>query len=128
MEPKKEKPTFDAMGMTKWYWRALHHDKLTLGENTQIGSFTVIDAHHGVEIGDDVKIGFNCVIISHSSIDNKSGKVILKKGCSIGSGAMVMPGVTVGENSIIGANSFVNKNVPDNEIWVGTPAKFLKKI
>ena len=39
-----------------------------------------------------------------------------------------MPGITVGENSIVGACSFVNKNIPDNQIWVGTPAKLLKNI
>lgn len=122
------KPKFDKMGFTQWQWRVLHADNLKLGKNTQIGSFTVIDALEGVEIEDDVKIGFNCTILSFSSIDQKSGKTILKKNCSIGSQAIVMPGITVGENSIVGANSFVNGNIPSNEVWVGSPAKFLKEI
>lgn len=125
---KRIKPTFDEMGFTPWQWRVLHPDNLVLGDNTEIGSFTVIDAFKGVEIQDKVKIGFNCVIISHSSIDNKSGKVVLEKNCKIGSTAVIMPGVTVGENAVVGANSFVNKNIPANEVWVGSPAKFLKKI
>lgn len=125
---KIEKPKFDKRGFTQWQWRVLHADNLKLGKNTQIGSFTVIDASEGVEIEDNVKIGFNCTILSFSSIDQKSGKTILKKNCSIGSHAVIMPGIMVGENSIVGANSFVNKDVPANEIWAGTPAKFLKKV
>ena len=39
-----------------------------------------------------------------------------------------MPGVTIGQNSVIGAYSFVTKNIPDNELWYGIPAKFVKKI
>ena len=58
----------------------------------------------------------------------KEGKVILKKNCRIGSHSVIMPGVTVGENSIIGAFSFVNKDIPDNTIAVGVPAKVIKGI
>ncbi len=125
---KRSKPQFNDMGLTQWYWRVLHHKNLELGENTEIGSFTVIDAFKGVKIGDDVKIGFGCTILSYSSIDNKGGKTILGKNCKIGSGSVIMPGVEIGENSIIGANSFLNKDVPPNEVWVGSPAKYLKKV
>jgi acetyltransferase-like isoleucine patch superfamily enzyme len=117
-----EAPKFDKKGMTQWYWRALKLKK------AQIGSFTVIDAMNGVEIEEDVKIGFGCVILSFSSIDNKAGKVALKKNCRIGSNSVVMPGVTVGENAVIGANSFVNQNVPPNQVWVGSPARYLKMV
>ncbi len=123
-----EEPKFDEKGMTQWFWRVLHTEKFKLGKNVQIGSFTVIDALEGVDIEDNVKIGFSCVVISYSSIDGKKGKVILKKNCSVGSHAVIMPGVIIGENAVVGANSFVNGNIPANEIWVGTPAKLLKKI
>lgn len=125
---KRFKPQFDDIGLTQWYWRVLHHENLELGENTEIGSFTVIDAFKGVKIDDDVKIGFGCTILSYSSIDNKGGKTILSRNCKVGSGAVIMPGVTVGENSIVGANSFLNTDVPPNEIWVGSPARYLKKV
>jgi len=39
-----------------------------------------------------------------------------------------MPGIIVGENAIVGSNSFVNVDIPSNEIWVGTPVKYLKKV
>lgn len=125
---KKEEPKFDEKGMTQWYWRVLHPEKFKLGQNVQIGSFTTIDALEGVEIEDDVKIGFNCVIISYSSIDEKGGRVFLKRNCKIGSTAVIMPGITVGENSVVGANSFVNKDIPANEVWVGSPIKFLRNL
>lgn len=124
----KEGPKYNKYGLTQWYWRVLHKENFKLGENVQIGSFTVIDALEGVEIQDEAKIGFGCTILSFSSIDQMGAKTILKRNCSIGSHAVIMPGITVGENSIVGANSFVNKNIPDNEVWVGSPAKFLRKI
>lgn len=123
-----EKPKFDDKGMTQWYWRVLHSENFKLGKNVQIGSFTSIDAMEGVEIEDNVKIGFGCVILSYSSIDKKGGKVVLKRNCKVGSNAVIMPSITIGENAVVGANSFVNRDVPSNEIWVGTPARFLKKV
>lgn len=126
---KREMPEFDEKGMTQWYWRVSYHENFKLGQNVQIGSFTIIDAMKGVEIQDNVKIGFGCVIISYSTIDNnKGGKVVLKENCKIGSNAVIMPGVTVGKNAVVGANSFINRNVPANELWVGTPARFVKKV
>ena len=59
---------------------------------------------------------------------NKEGKIIVKKNCKIGSHSVIMPGVTIGENSIIGAFSFVNKDIPNNVIAVGVPAKVIKKL
>lgn len=117
------KPKFDDLGMTQWFWRVVGIDNFSIGERVEIGSFTIIDAKEGVSIEDDVKIGWNCSIFSNSSIDNKKGKIILKKGCRIGANSVIMPGVIIGENATVGANSLVNKNVPTNEVWFGTPAK-----
>ena len=50
----------------------------------------------------------------------------LKKGCPIGSHSVVMPGVTIGENAIVGAFSFVNADIPDNAVAYGVPAKVVK--
>lgn len=122
------KPEFDKNGMTQWYWRVLHPENLVLGENIEIGFFTIIDAMKGIKIEDYVKIGFGCTILSYSSIDKKSGKTILKRNCKVGSNSVIMPSVTIGENSIVGANSFVNRNISPNEVWVGNPAKYLKKV
>ena len=117
------KPTYDENGMTQWYWRVIGIENFILGERVEIGSFTIIDAKEGITIEDNVKIGWSCSIFSVSTIDNKNGKIILKKGCKIGSNSVIMPGIIVGENATIGANSLVNKSIPANEVWVGTPAR-----
>ena len=117
------KPTYDENGMTQWHWRVIGIENFKLGERVEIGSFTIIDAKEGVTIEDNVKIGWSCSIFSVSTIDNKNGKIILKKGCKIGANSVIMPGIIVGENATVGANSLVNKNIPANEVWVGTPAR-----
>ena len=68
-------------------------------------------------------MGSHCAIYSVSTIDDKSGPVILKKNARIGSHSTIMPGVTIGEDAIVGAHSFVNKDVPDGAVVVGVPAK-----
>jgi acetyltransferase-like isoleucine patch superfamily enzyme len=120
-------PRFDDMGMTQWGWRVSYRENFELGENVEIGTFTMIDAWHGVAIEDDVKIGFGCSILSNSTIDEKSGRVVLRRGCRLGSNSVVMPGVEIGENAVVGANSFVNRNVPPGEMWFGSPAKLYRK-
>jgi acetyltransferase-like isoleucine patch superfamily enzyme len=117
------KPIFDENGMTQWYWRVIGIENFKLGERVEIGSFTIIDAKEGITIEDNVKIGWSCSIFSVSSIDNKNGKIILKKGCKIGANSVIMPGIIVGENATVGANSLVNESIPANEVWVGTPAR-----
>lgn len=114
--------------LTKYNWLVQNKDKLALGSKTDIGAFTYINAKYGVEIADHVQIGSHCSIYSVSTIDSRAGKVTLKKNCKIGSHSVIMPGVTVGENSIVGAFSFVNKDVPDNAVALGVPAKVIKRI
>ncbi len=103
-------------------------DDLELGEFTDIGAFTLINAQNGVVIEDGVEIGPHCAILSASTIDNKHGPIFLKEHCKIGTHSTVMPNVTVGKNSIIGAHSFVNKDIPDNVIAFGVPCEVFKTI
>lgn len=114
--------------MTKYNWLVQNKGGLKLGKRTDIGAFTYINAEYGVEIKEGVQIGSHCSIYSISTIDNKKGKVTLKKNCKIGSHSVIMSGVTIGENSVIGALSFVNKDIPDNVIAFGIPAKIVKKL
>ena len=123
-----EYPEIEEGKPTKYNWVVQNKDRFELGYKTDIGAFTYINARNGVIIEDFVQIGSHCSIYSMSTIDNKQGKVKLKKNCRIGSHCVVMPGVTVGENSIVGAFSFVNKDIPDNIIAVGVPAKMIKKL
>ena len=119
-------PEFDEKGMTRWNWMCQYHENLKLGKNTDIGAFTYINARHGVEIQENVQIGSHCSIYSWSTIDDKKGKIVINKNAKIGSHSIIMPGVTIGENAIAGAFSFVTKNVPDNVIVCGIPAKVIR--
>lgn len=113
--------------LTKYHWIVQHTDNFVLGRLTDIGAFTYINAQYGVVIEDSVQIGSHCSIYSLSTIDSKRGRVVLKKNCRIGSHSVIMPGVTIGENSIIGAFSFVNANIPDNVTAFGVPARVVAK-
>ena len=119
-------PEFDETGLTKWNWMCQYHENLKLGKNTDIGAFTYINAKYGVEIQDEVQVGSHCSIYSWSTIDNKRGLVVIKKGARIGSHSLIMPGVTIGESAVIGAFSFVTKDVPDGAMAFGVPAKVIK--
>ncbi|MBA3052665.1 MAG: acyltransferase [Candidatus Omnitrophica bacterium] len=107
--------------MTKYNWVVQNKKNFKLGKYTDIGAFTYINAKYGVIIEDDVQIGSHCSVYSVSTIDNKKGKVIIKKGARIGSHSTIMPGVTIGKNTIIGAHSFVNRTVPEDVIAFGVP-------
>jgi len=128
MIKKWEKPIIKHGEMTNYNYIVQYPENLNLGKNFDIGEFTYINSKFGVEINDEVQIGSHCSIYSHSTIDNKKGKIILKKNCRIGTHSTIMPGITVGENSIVGAYSFVTKNIPNNELWLGIPVSFSKKI
>lgn len=112
--------------LTKYNWLVQHRENLKLGFKTDIGAFSYINAKNGVVIEDYVQIGSHCSIYSVSTIDNKEGKVVLKKNCRIGSHSVIMPGVTIGENTIIGALSLVKKDVPPNVVAVGSPLRIIR--
>ena len=113
---------------TKYNWVVQNLDGLNLGINTDIGAFSYINAKYKVVIEDEVQIGSHCSIYSVSTIDNSSGKVVLKNNCRIGSHSTILPGVSIGKNSIIGAHSLVNKDIPDNVVTFGVPAKVMRKL
>ena len=121
-----EHPHIEDGKLTKYNWLVQHSEHLSLGYGTDIGAFTYINAKYSVVIEDFVQIGSHCSIYSVSTIDNKKGQIKLKKNCKIGSHSVVMPGVTIEENSVIGAFSFVNKDIPGNVVAVGVPAKVIR--
>jgi len=121
-------PEINEGKLTKYNWVVQHKDNLSLGYKTDIGALTYINAKFGVTIEDEVQIGSHCSIYSVSTIDGKEGEVVLKRNCRIGSHSVVMPGVTVGENAVVGAMSFVNRNIPDNVVAAGVPAKVIKDV
>ena len=113
---------------TKYNWVVQNKSGLKLGDRTDIGAFTYINAKNGVTIEDEVQVGSHCSIYSVSTIDDKDAPVVLKKNCRIGTHSVVLPGVTVGENTVVGAMSLVNKDLPAKCIAFGVPAKVVKKL
>ncbi len=113
---------------TKYNWVVQNLDGLQLGFATDIGAFTYINAKYGVIIEEAVQIGSHCSLYSLSTIDDKKGKIHLKKNARIGSHSTILPGVSVGENSIIGAHSLVLEDIPDNVVAYGVPAKVVRSI
>ena len=121
-------PEIKECELTKYNWLDQNKENLDLGYKTDIGAFTYINAKNNVVIEDYVQIGSHCSIYSVSTIDDKEGEVILKKNCRIGTHSVVMPGVTIGENSIIGAFSFVTEDIPANVVAYGVPAKVIRDL
>lgn len=123
---KWEYPVIEDGKPNKYNWVVQNISGFKLGYMTDIGVFTYINAKNGVTIEDYVQIGSHCAIYSISTIDGKEGQVVLKNNCKIGSHCVIMPGVTVGENAIVGACSFVNRDIPDNAVAHGVPARIIK--
>ena len=121
-------PDIEDGKLTKYNWLVQHKENLTLGYRTDIGAFTYINAMNGVILEDFVQIGSHCSIYSLSTIDTKEGPVILKKNSRIGTHSAVMPNVTVGENSIVGAFSYVTKDIPKNVVAFGVPARVVRAL
>ena len=105
-------------------------------------SFAVISSRAGIEIGDHVKIGGNVRIFDHNyhSMDFmvrrdgrldqqnvRSALVRIGNDVFVGTNAIILKGVTIGDRAIIGAGAVVSCDVPADEIWAGNPARFLKK-
>ena len=108
---------------------------ITIGKNVFINHGCSFLDLGGILIEDDVLIGpkVNLVTENHpidpsnrKSLDLK--KIVIKKNVWIGAGATVLPGVTIGENSIVAAGAVVTKDVPENTVVGGVPAKFIKEI
>ena len=111
--------------MTRWLWVVFRPEHFKLGKKTDIGCFTAIFAHHGVEIGEEVQIGSHCSIYSLNTEDDTHGKVIIGARAMIGAHTVILPGVTIGEGARVGAHSLVKQDIPPYSLAYGVPARIV---
>ena len=113
---------------------------LSIGNRCGISN-TAIVAQQEILIHDDVYIGGGCKIydtdfhslnreerVNETGKNIKTGKVEIMNGAFIGAHSIILKGVTIGENSIVGAGSVVAKSIPNNEVWVGNPARKVRDL
>jgi maltose O-acetyltransferase len=106
-------------------------ENITLGSNITINPFCHFWGTGGITIGNNVMIASHCAItsITHSKEaelfreKNILKEVVIGDNVWIGTHAVILPGVTIGKNSIIGAGAVVTKNIPDNSVYIGVPAQ-----
>ena len=108
-----------------------------VGHHTWIGPFTMLDGSGGLTIGSHCSISTGVQIYTHESLEwaltggtaaYTKAPVSIGSNCYIGSLAVIRMGVTIGNRAVIGAGAFVNKNVADNAIVVGAPAKVIGRV
>ncbi len=100
-----------------------------------IGKGVVFDTLYPekIFIGNNVHITSGCVLLTHYLDTSKdgvcftSGSIIIGENTFVGVNTIISKSVTIGKNVIIGAGSVVTKDIPNDEIWAGNPAKFIKK-
>jgi len=101
-------------------------DNVIIGENTSMGSRGTISAN--AIIGSNTVIKYSFVLTDTPNLEDNNFKNVNGIGDNvlIGANVTLMPGFKIGDNSIIGACSQVRADIPENEIWYGSPAKFFK--
>ena len=111
-----------------------HPGSVKLGARVELGDYVVIWGGGGLEIGDDTMIAAQTVITTLGHNRSQSafretltrGPIVIGKNVWVGAGAVILPGVTIGDNSIIAAGAVVTKDVASNTIVGGVPAKVLQ--
>jgi maltose O-acetyltransferase len=109
---------------------------VSIGDNVTINAFVHMWGHGGIVIGNNCLIASHCAITSltHNpesllfNEQNIAKPVIIGENVWIGSHVIILPGVTLGDNIIIGAGSLVNKDLASNSVYAGTPVKKLRDL
>jgi len=145
------------MGRLKWIWLQAK-GRLVFGRRVSVfGNFTVVNPKNikigsncainhdafllgrvGISIGDNVVLSARCMLLD-AGLDSRAfdglqdqvhvaAPITIENGVWIGAGAIILPGVTIGQYSIIGAGSLVRKDVPPRTIVAGNPAKIIRAI
>lgn len=116
-------------------FRATKPGDITIGDFASIGPDVTMQAHAPIEIGDYTLIAAGVTIVTANHYIDKrelemrhgeQSPVKIGKSCWLGAGVIILPGVTIGDGTIVGAGSIVSKDLPPEMICVGVPAKAIK--
>lgn len=132
--------SFNYRKIRPFLWRKMG---AKVGKDCFIGYEVWMDVTHSdlIELEDHVHVTTRCLLLCHqrdlshyfvgddsAKLPYRKNKIVLKKGCHIGMGTIICPGVTVGEGAIVGAGSLVTKDIPAWCVAVGNPARVIKQI
>lgn len=114
----------------KWTrWKLVHIYGMDIANRVYISRHATLDKSKnpkGIHIAEGARIAGNVIVLAHDHVRNYFADTYIGKNCEIGGGAIIMPGVRVGDYCCIGAGSVVTKDVPDRCVAVGNPAKVIR--
>ena len=103
---------------------------MKIGKNVSIGLWATFDIFFPelIEIGDNTVIGYDAVVLAHEFLvgEIRVGKVVIGKDVVIGANSTILPGIEIGDRSIVSAMSLVNRDVPSDVMVGGIPARLIK--
>ena len=108
-------------------------EKITIGHAAYLNRGTMIDASKSIEIGANAMIGPFCYITDHDHVIGSADELVSKPTrigarCWIGANVTILKGVSIGDDSVVGAGSVVAKSLPARVVAVGNPARVLREI
>jgi len=120
----------------------MHHyglRKFYISNRCFVGDEVMLDVRGGITLEDNVTLSNRCHIVTHINVGYdthplqmhypvKESPVVVKQGAYIGSNALILPGVTIGRESVVGAGAVVTRNVEAHTVVAGVPARVIKKI
>jgi len=115
------------------YIRAGTEGKILIGDRTALNSFCRLFGHGSIEIGEDTQIGPGVLITTtdhdyQGDLETRFKPVVIGKQVWIGANVTILPGVEIGDLSVIGAGSVVTKDIPPRYVAVGVPARVIKQV
>ncbi|MCJ7826062.1 acyltransferase [Patescibacteria group bacterium] len=129
----------DCVILNCFFYNAYHYgfSKLKIGNKCFIGDEVMIDLRGRTVLEDYVTLSNRVTLVTHLNVGYKDhplqkryptreSHILFKRGCFIGTGAIILPGITVGRESVVGAGAVVTKNIPDGQLVVGVPARVKK--